>query len=67
MSEWADRRQHEDDARERTVECVECGCSSGPKWTGWAAYRTGGREFQEPPELGFYCPTCNDREFRNVI
>ena len=46
-----------------TVECRECGISSGAFWIRWRAYRTDDPELREPPALAFYCPACADREF----
>jgi hypothetical protein len=46
-----------------TVECRECGISSGAFWIRWRAYRTDDPELNEPPALAFYCPACADREF----
>jgi hypothetical protein len=49
--------------RARIVSCAECGCSSGLKWRGWRAYRVDDPETDELPELGFFCPSCAQREF----
>jgi hypothetical protein len=49
--------------RERTVTCVECGCPSSAGWVGWRAYRVDDPELDEPPALGFYCPTCAEAEY----
>jgi hypothetical protein len=46
-----------------TVECRECGISSGAFWIRWRAYRIDDPEFDEAPALAFYCPACADREF----
>lgn len=46
-----------------TVECRECGISSGAFWIRWRAYRCDDPERDEPPTLAFYCPACADREF----
>jgi hypothetical protein len=47
-----------------TIDCIECGCSSGLYWQGWRAYRTDDPEsVGELPALAFYCPTCAIREF----
>jgi len=45
-----------------TVTCVECGTSSGLNWRGWLAYRVEDPEQEDPPELGFYCPVCAERD-----
>jgi hypothetical protein len=50
-------------SRVNTVQCVECGSSSGLLWRGWCAYRTDDPELGEAPTLAFYCPTCAGREF----
>jgi hypothetical protein len=47
----------------RVVDCVECGCRSDAGWVGWRAYRVDDPELDEPPALGFYCPTCAEAEF----
>ncbi len=57
----AQSRDHQ--AKARTINCIECGCSSGLYWHGWRAYRTDDPEVDEPPALAFYCPTCAAREF----
>ncbi len=49
--------------RVNTVECRECGISSGAFWIRWRAYRCDDPERDEPPALAFYCPACADREF----
>jgi hypothetical protein len=49
--------------RLNTVECRECGISSGAFWIRWRAYRCDDPERDEQPELAFYCPACADREF----
>ena len=54
------RRLHQ---RANAVHCLECNCSSGLKWSGWLAYRVDDLETGSLPELGFYCPTCAEREF----
>jgi hypothetical protein len=46
-----------------TVECRECGISSGAFWIRWRAYRCDDPEQGEAPSLAFYCPACADREF----
>jgi hypothetical protein len=46
-----------------TVDCRECGISSGAFWIRWRAYRTDDPELNESPALAFYCPACADREF----
>jgi hypothetical protein len=46
-----------------TVDCRECGISSGAFWIRWRAYRTDDPELNEAPALAFYCPACADREF----
>ena len=46
----------------KTVECRECGISSGAFWIRWRAYRIDDPELDEPPALAFYCPACSDRE-----
>jgi hypothetical protein len=50
-------------SRANTVQCVECGASSGLLWRGWCAYRTDDPEQGEPPALAFFCPSCARREF----
>lgn len=49
-----------------TVEllwCVECGRSSDDA-SGWRVGRIDDPEDEDPrPQLGFYCPTCAEREF----
>jgi len=52
-----------DERTVNTVECRECGISSGAFWIRWRAYRTDDPELREPPALAFYCPACADREF----
>jgi len=52
-----------DEREARIVSCEECGCLSGLRWAGWRAYRTDGPELDEPPALGFYCPSCAAAEF----
>jgi hypothetical protein len=59
MSAWS---RHEEQTL-NTVECRECGISSGAFWIRWRAYRTDDPELNEPPSLAFYCPACADREF----
>ena len=44
------------------VICVACRGSSGLDWRGWLAYRVEDPENVDPPELGFYCPTCAARD-----
>jgi len=46
-----------------TVDCRECGISSGAFWIRWRAYRIDDHEYGELPALAFYCPACADREF----
>jgi hypothetical protein len=41
--------------------CVECPRVSST--SGWRAYRIDDPELDEPPQLGFYCPSCARREF----
>lgn len=56
---------HELEAAHRLTDaviCVACGGSSGLDWRGWLAYRVEDPENQDPPELGFYCPTCAARD-----
>ena len=43
--------------------CVECPRVSSAFASGWKAYRIDDPELDEPPQLGFYCPTCARREF----
>jgi predicted RNA-binding Zn-ribbon protein involved in translation (DUF1610 family) len=45
------------------VQCVECGCASAFRWSGWRAYRTDDLRLREPPALAFFCPRCAEREF----
>jgi hypothetical protein len=47
----------------RRVVCVECGRPSDLLWRGWRAYRVDDPETNEAPTIGFYCPTCAQREF----
>jgi hypothetical protein len=47
----------------RVVCCAECGCSSGLRWAGWRAIRIDEPEYDEPPAIAFYCPTCAAAEF----
>jgi hypothetical protein len=49
--------------RATSVDCVECGISSGLYWVGWRASRTDDPELAEDPQLAFYCPACALREF----
>ena len=56
-----DRTHHERTVN--TVECRECGISSGAFWIRWRAYRIDDPELDESPALAFYCPACADREF----
>ena len=52
---------HELETAHRLVDaviCVECNGSSGLNWRGWLAYRAEDPQNEDPPELGFYCPTC---------
>jgi hypothetical protein len=43
-----------------TPQCVECGAvwlpGDGDRWQAWLTD-------DEPPELGFFCPECAEREF----
>ena len=39
-----------------TVDCRECGISSGAFWIRWRAYRIDDPEYGELPALAFYCP-----------
>ena len=45
------------------VECIECRRVNAFLWHGWKAYRVDDPDTNEPPELGFYCPGCAEREF----
>jgi hypothetical protein len=44
--------------------CSVCGRLSDHFWRGWLAYRVESVS-GEPPELGFYCPECAERELRS--
>jgi hypothetical protein len=43
--------------------CTECPRVSSVSARGWKAYRVDDPEFDEPPRLAFYCPSCAAREF----
>jgi hypothetical protein len=44
--------------------CTECGCPSGLRAAGWRGYRVDDLEDADaPPELGFFCSACSQREF----
>ncbi len=63
MMSFVSTRSGHDDRTLNTVECRECGISSGAFWIRWRAYRTDDPELREPPTLAFYCPACAEREF----
>jgi hypothetical protein len=63
MSEESTERRTRVRRTVEPVECVECGCSSGRRWSGWRAYRTDNLRLREPAALAFFCPSCAEREF----
>jgi len=46
--------------------CVECGAKSDARWRGWGAYRVEDPEYDDQPELAFYCPACAAAELRQT-
>jgi hypothetical protein len=44
--------------RVNVATCVQCGCHSGLRWTGWRAYRVNDPEYGEAPALAFFCRAC---------
>ncbi|MGN6796896.1 MAG: hypothetical protein ACTHKS_01970 [Gaiellaceae bacterium] len=48
---------------DESINCAECGISSGLYWYGWRAVRTDDPELDESPSLAFYCPACAMVEF----
>jgi hypothetical protein len=43
--------------------CTVCSRESDHFWRGWLAYRVDDPASDDPPVLGFYCPSCAEREF----
>jgi hypothetical protein len=46
-----------------SVSCVECKRLPDAGWHLWRAYRTDDPELDEPSTIGFFCPSCSEREF----
>lgn len=47
----------------RLLVCAECGCVSGVQAARWRGYRADDPESDEEPTLGWFYPSCAEREF----
>ena len=45
------------------MRCVECRAEPDGEARGWRGLRVDDPEEGDEPELGFYCPSCAEREF----